>query len=434
MQKAPLVQPRNPTIERESLMKTAAIISVGTEIMRGKIDDTNSTFISRFLKERGIRVKFRLSTEDDIDDIVLAIRFAEKSDVVILTGGLGPTADDVTREALAKYLDKKLVFQEEQWRLLSGFFKRFNRPIADSNKQQVELIEGGQFIQNKNGTAPGMIYKKETTLLVLLPGPPRENQPMLTESLHPILVKNGLVDGEIFTKVVRVYNAGESAVADLFKNFKEPIELGYYFSAHGWVEIHFSKFVRDKGEIAGVLAICEKGLKIIEKNDLFYTEDADLSRIVLATLFENQKTISFAESITGGNLSGDFVKNPGASKVFTGGIISYSNAMKEQLLQVDPKTLDSYGAVSEQVVSEMVYGLRKKTSSDICIALSGIAGPGGGTKEKPEGLVYIGFLFGSELFVKKEIFGGNRRQIFNRCINFVFTEILKYYHYHHAVK
>jgi nicotinamide-nucleotide amidase len=409
-------------------MKIAAIISVGTEIMRGKIDDTNSTFISRFLKDCGIQVRFRLSTEDEIDDIVSAIRFAEKSDLIILTGGLGPTSDDVTREALASYLGKKLVFADSQWRVLLEFFKRFNRPvIADSNRQQADLIEGGEFIQNKNGTAPGIICKKDETLFVLLPGPPRENQPMLRDELHPILLKNGFIQGEIFTKIVRVYNAGESAIADLFKNFKEDIQLGYYFSAHGWVEVHFSKFIHNQKEIETVLSLYEKGVKILEENDLFYTGDEDLSHLVLNTLLEKKMTVSFAESITGGNLSGELVKNPGASKVFTGGIISYSNAMKIQLLGVSPKTLEKFGAVSEQTVKEMAYGLKKKTGADICVAVSGIAGPDGGSKEKPVGLVYIGFLFNDTLIIKKEILGGARRQIINRCINFVLTEILKYY-------
>jgi nicotinamide-nucleotide amidase len=408
-------------------MKTASIISVGTEIMRGKIDDTNSTFISRFLKERGIQVKLRISTEDEIDDIVCAIRFAEKTDITILTGGLGPTADDLTREALAKYLGRQLTFQESQWQIFLEHFKRYNRPVAESNRQQMELIEGGEFIQNPNGTAPGMFCKQENRLYVLLPGPPRENQPMVRNDLHDLLVKNDFIEGDIFTKVVRIYNAGESMVADLFKNFNEDIQLGYYFSALGWVEVHFSKFVRNRKDIDDLLPICEKGLKILDDNGLFYTIDEDLSLLVLKTLRSRNLTLSFAESITGGNLSGDLVKNPDASTVFTGGIISYSNALKRDLLGVNETTLNNFGAVSEQVVGEMVLGLKKQTSSDVCIALSGIAGPGGGSAEKPVGLVYIAFLFGDQCQIKREVFRGNRNQIFNRCINFVFSEILKFY-------
>jgi nicotinamide-nucleotide amidase len=408
-------------------MKTASIISVGTEIMRGNIDDTNSTFISRFLKERGIQVKLRLSVEDEIDDIVSAIRVAEKTDIIILTGGLGPTADDLTREALAEYLGRQLVFQEAQWRIFLEYFKRFNRPVAKSNRKQMELIEGGEFIQNKNGTAPGMLCKHDNRLYVLLPGPPRENQPMVRNDLHGLLVNNGFTEGELFTKIVRIYNAGESAVADLFNDFKEDIQLGYYFSVNGWVELHFSKFVTTPKDIGAIIPLCEKGLKILDDNGLFYTVDEDLSHLVLNMLRNNKLTISFAESITGGNLSGELVKNPDASTVFIGGIVSYSNALKQQLLSVKESTLQKFGAVSEQVAGEMVWGLKKQTNSDICIALSGIAGPGGGSIEKPVGLVYIAFLFGEECRINRKIFGGNRHQIINQCVNFVFSEILKFY-------
>jgi nicotinamide-nucleotide amidase len=340
---------------------------------------------------------------------------------------LGPTADDLTREALAKYLGKQLVFQESQWRIFLDYFKRFKIPVAQSNKRQMELIEGGEFIQNKNGTAPGMFCNHDGRLYVLLPGPPRENQPMVIGDLHGLLVKNGFVEGELFTRVVRIYNTGESTIADLFKDFKEDLQLGYYFSANGWVELHFSKFVRNQKDIDAAIPLCEKGVKILDDNGLFYTVDEDLSLLVLNMLRDKRLTISFAESITGGNVSGELVKHPDASTVFTGGIVSYSNALKQQLLSVKEATLQQFGAVSEQVVSEMAFGLKNQTGTDLCIALSGIAGPGGASPEKPVGLVYIAFLFGEECRIKREVFGGNRRQIINRCVNFVFSEILKYY-------
>jgi nicotinamide-nucleotide amidase len=406
-------------------MKTAAIVSVGTEIMRGKIDDTNSTFLSRFLMDCGIRVKYRLSTEDQIEDVVSAVRFAEKADLIILTGGLGPTADDLTREALAKYLGRKLVFQESQWRIILERFNRFKWPVGNANRQQADLIDGGEFIQNKNGTAPGMFCAKDGTLFVLLPGPPRENQPIVSDLLRPILLKTGLIDGEIFTKIVRTYNAGESRIADLFKNFKEDVQVGYYFSVNGWVEIHFSKFIHDKSEIPGIVALCEKGLNILDENNILYTGDKDLSRIVLDALIEKNMTIAFAESITGGNLSAELVKHPGASKVLLGGIVSYSNSMKKDVLDVNKTTLESFGAVSELAVSEMAYGLKAKTGADMCVAVSGIAGPDGGSAEKPVGLVYMGFLFGTEFVCKKEIFTGTRRHIINQCVNYIFAELAK---------
>jgi PncC family amidohydrolase len=185
--------------------------------------------------------------------------------------------------------------------------------------------------------------------------------------------------------------------------------------------------VRNQKDIDAALPLCEKGLKILDDNGLFYTADEDLSLLVLNVLRKKNMTISFAESITGGNVSGELVKNPDASTVFLGGIVSYSNEVKRDILGVSETTLNTVGAVSEPIVREMVYGLKKQTKADICIALSGVAGPGGGSLEKPVGLVYIAFLFEEECRVKREIFGGNRRQIINRCVNFVFSEILKYY-------
>jgi nicotinamide-nucleotide amidase len=247
---------------------------------------------------------------------------------------------------------------------------------------------------------------------------------MVSEQLRLILLKTGFIDGEIFTKIVRIYNTGEGTIAELFKDFKEDVHVGYYFSAQGWVEIHFSKFVRENDDIPAVLAACEKGLRILDENRLFYTEDKDLSRLVLDALVAKKMTVAFAESITGGNLSAELVKHPGASQAFPGGIVSYSNELKMSLLDVGEATLKAFGAVSEQTVREMVYGLKKRTSADICVAVSGIAGPDGGSREKPVGLVWMGFLFGDKLICKKEIFGGTRGQIINRCVNFVYGDIV----------
>jgi nicotinamide-nucleotide amidase len=408
-------------------MKNAGIISVGTEIMRGKIDDTNSTFIARWLKDCGIKLKFRLSVEDEINDIVSAIKYIEECDLIILTGGLGPTKDDLTREALSKFLNKKLVFQENEWEKLKYFFNKYIKiPIADSNKQQVELIEGGEFLRNDNGTAPGMFCNVNNKIFILLPGPPKENQPMIKNYLFPKLKESGFITGDIYTRVFRLYNIGESTVADFFKDFNEEIEIGYYFTQTGWVEIHLSKFITTSDDLDKIQPIIKKAENILTDNKVFFTEDKDLSQLVLELLIKNNQTISFAESITGGNISGEFVKNPGSSKALLGSIVSYSNESKQKLLCVSEESLLKFGAVSEEVVKEMVIGLKKTIGSDICVSISGIAGPDGGTEQKPVGLVYFGFMFGDKLIVKKEIISGVRSRIIVRCINYVYVEILKW--------
>jgi nicotinamide-nucleotide amidase len=406
-------------------MKTAAIISVGAEIMYGKIDDTNSTFISKWLIGHGIKVKFRLSTDDIINDIVQAIKHVSSCDLIILTGGLGPTTDDITREALAKFLKKKLVFQKNEYKKIENFFKKMNRPSPVSNKKQAELIDGGKFLPNDAGTAPGIFYQKGNKIFVLLPGPPRENQPMLKNQLLPKLKKKGFVKGNFYVKIYRIYNVGESAIADLFRPFKEDIEIGFYPVNGGWCEIHLSKYIPKKEQIKKLAQIIKKAEKILKDAGLFFTEDVDISKLVLEALEQKKLTLSFAESITGGNLSGEFVKNPGASKIFAGGIVAYSNETKKKVLGVKKETLDRYGAVSDAVVKEMALGLKKITGTDIAISVSGIAGPDGGTKEKPIGTVCFGFAFGNNIYTKKELFIPPRSRIMVRAINMVFVEILK---------
>jgi nicotinamide-nucleotide amidase len=396
-------------------MKKAAIISIGSEIMSGKIDDTNSTYISKWLTGIGISVDYRLSTKDVIEDIVHAIKHVNTCDLIILTGGLGPTSDDITREALTKYLNKKLVFQADEYQKIISFFKKLNRPSPESNKKQADLIEGAAFLYNNNGTAPGMFYKDADKIFVLLPGPPQENQPMIQEQLSLRLKQYGFVGKDFNTKIYRLYNIGESAIADMFSSFRDDVSIGYYATAGGWLEIHINENITRKRQIE----------KILTDNKVFFTDDKDISLLVLEKLKELGQTISFAESITGGNISGEFVKNSGASKVFAGSIVSYSNEIKKNVLGVSKSSLDSHGAVSEEVVKEMCYGLKKLMGTNIAIAVSGIAGPEGGSEQKPVGTVYSGFLFGNNFHFRKDLFPGIRTRIMSRVTNMVFVEILK---------
>lgn len=407
-------------------MKKSSIISVGTEIMKGKIDDTNSTYISRWLDKLGILVKWRLSVSDDINDIVESLNAVKESDIIILTGGLGPTDDDCTREGIAKFLGKELVFNEDAWMIISNFFKRRNYEIPLSNKKQAMIIPGGEFIKNDSGTAPGIFYKENNKIYVLLPGPPNENQKMINESLFDRFKDNGLIEGEIISKVIRVYNVGESELADKLSQIKTKCQLGYYFSQNGWVELHISYYSINKEEaIQNVNKTFNDMEQILLNNNYFYTFDKDLGTILFELLKEKKLTISFAESITGGNISGEFVKNPGASEVLLGGIVAYSNEIKTKLLNVSQDTLNKFGAVSEECAKEMVIGLKDKFNSDISVSITGIAGPTGASKEKPLGLVYFGFIIDGKTFIKKEIFFGKRERIIKRSINYAFIDVYK---------
>ncbi len=407
-------------------MKKASIISVGTEIMKGKIDDTNSTYISRWLNKLGILVKWRLNVSDKIDDIVEALNTVKNSDIIILTGGLGPTDDDCTREGVTKFLGKELVFNENAWKMIAVLFKRRNYEIPSSNKKQAMLIQGGEFIKNENGTAPAIFYNEKDKTYILLPGPPNENQKIINNYLFDKFKDNGLIEGEIISNILRVYNVGESELADKLSEIKTNCELGYYFSQNGWVELYISYYSINKEEaILHVNNTFNDIEKILLDNNYFFTLDKDLSLILFELLKEKKLTISFAESITGGNVSGDFVKNPGASEVLLGGIVAYSNKAKIDLLNISQGTLDKFGAVSEECAREMVIGLKEKFNSNISVSITGIAGPTGGNKEKPVGLVYFGFIIADQVFVKKEIFFGKRERIIKRSINYAFIEIYK---------
>lgn len=408
-------------------MKKAAIISIGTEIMRGKMDDTNSTYLSRFLTKAGIMVSWRLSVEDDVDEIIKALTFVESCDLVILTGGLGPTEDDCTRAALAKYAGKELVFSEDIWQTIKAFFAKRQWNIPDSNKRQAMIFDGAEPIENVAGTAPGLFYANNDRLFFLLPGPPPENQIMINNQLLTKLQEHKFIESTIHTKVIRVYNVGEGTIADLIAPLDLSSSIGYYFTRYGWIEIHVTVFSDD------LIAQQQKDLDLIittlKTKNSFTTHNENLDKILLDMLKEKKQTISFAESITGGHIAAQLVRNSGASTVFPGGFVTYSNQLKHDLLGVKEETLTTYGAVSEQTAREMALGLKNRTNTDICAIVTGIAGPDGGSAEKPVGLVYFGFCFGDKVTVIKEVFTGNRERIIRRTINKVYLETLKYLGY-----
>lgn len=408
-------------------MSTSSVLTIGSEIMSGLIQDTNFTFIAKFLNNLGIKVIKKVSVSDNIDNISSALNYCYDSDIIFLIGGLGPTGDDITREAVAKFLNKKLIFNENQWLKIVNFFKDINKPLFESNKKQAEIIEGANFIENINGTAPGMYYKdnEKNKILFLLPGPPKENIPMIKNYVLNILKENNFINKNLYSRVFRIYNIGESELYDIVKDIEDrDIITGYYFTQKGWVEIHLNKFcdIKENNEFKHI-----ENLYIDKFNthNIFWTDDYDLSYILYKELEAKSLTISFAESITGGNLSGNLVLNPGVSNVFKASIVCYSNDSKRDLLKVKDKTLKKYGAVSEDVAEEMVKGLKKLFNTNVCVSVTGIAGPYGETTNKPIGLVYFGFIVNDKIIIKKEIFSGDRERIINKTINYVFVELLK---------
>jgi nicotinamide-nucleotide amidase len=410
----------------EVRMKNAAVIGIGTELLKGKIDDTNATYLSGWLSERGIRVVWRCNVPDSRKLIAAAFRSAAACDLIVATGGLGPTEDDLTREALAAYLGKELVFDEGVWQGIKAFFEKHFKAVPESNRRQAYTIPGAAVLENLHGTAPGLWYGADNKYFALLPGPPRENQPMIETGLRDRLRRNGLLEGTLSRQVLRCYHIGESALADLLKEAGFRSEVGYYFSQSGYVELHFNRFSADQAEGDRLVKEdAEKAGLILDARAVFHTPDADLSRILLDELKKRPLTIAFAESVTGGALAADLVRHPGASQVLCGGVVVYSNDMKERLLDVSPETIRESGAVSAETVREMAWGLRQTTGADVCVSVSGIAGPDGGSEDKPVGLVHFGFLIRDKYFHREEKFPGDRERVIKRVMVFAFAEVLK---------
>jgi len=412
-------------------MINAGFIAIGTEILLGNIYDTTTNFLARKLKEIGINLQKSVAVRDDISSIVGALKYCEDADIVLLSGGLGPTDDDITREAFTEYLGAELRFDEALWNKIENYFNKINRKIAESNKKQATTFDGAESIDNPNGTAPGIFYKKDKTLYFLLPGPPKENIPMVNSFVINKLSQMNMIRGSFFSKIFRLYNIGESDIADIFKDIKfDGFNIGYYFNKDGWVEIHVTRIFDNQEKVDLLsLPVARQIIDIFNKNNIFWTEDKPLSSIVYSLLKNKNLTISFAESMTGGSVSGDIVTNPGVSEVFKGSIVAYTNEIKNKLLEVKSATLKANGAVSPQTAEEMVKGLKNAFNTNICVSITGVAGPESDDDERPVGLVYFGFMFDNELIVKRETFFGDRGRIIQRARNYVFIEILRKYLY-----
>ena len=408
-------------------MITVAIIAIGSELMRGKMDDTNSTFFARWFESLGMRVKYRINVADVGSEIVSAMRYCRDADILITTGGLGPTKDDLTRIAAAEYVGKELVFFPMLWKKIEAYLKSKNYYSYESNKQQAYLWDGVEVMDNCCGTAPGLFYRNKKQIVVLLPGPPSENKIMAQQQLLPRLEKYNLVQGKFFSEVIRVYGVGESGVADLFAEKDNGyFDLGYYFSDSGYIELHFRRFSQSGEKPKDFDENVMMYKKLLAENKIFFTEDKPLENVLYEKLLEKKKTISFAESCTGGKISSTFVRTAGVSQVYAGGVVSYSAEMKQKILGVSGSTITQQGVVSAATVKEMAAGIKKITGSNIAISVSGVAGPGEDSDGNPAGLVW----FGLDIDGKTEEFsvcfaGMGREKIIQKAVNHAFVSVLQ---------
>ncbi|MDI3540844.1 MAG: nicotinamide-nucleotide amidase [Thermosediminibacterales bacterium] len=392
------------------------IISVGTELLLGQIDNINTRIISQKLSEIGINVFFHTSVGDNRERISSVFKIAlERSDLIIFTGGLGPTLDDLTKETVAEVLRLELNYDEDTLNRIRAFFKKMQREMPENNKKQALVPEGAITIPNENGTAPGIILQTGEKIIILLPGPPNEMEPMLNKFVIPFLRKR-LSNEVIKSRVLRFIGIGESSleqkILDILKKQTNPTVAP--LAKQGEVTLRITAKAKSEKDANELI---EPIIQTIKERvgEYIYSYDNDpMEAVVGRMLIERRCTISIAESCTGGYLSHLLTNIPGISAVFDRGIISYSNKSKTEILNVPAEILKQKGAVSQETAISMASWIRKLSGTDLGVAITGIAGPDGGTPLKPVGLVFIALSTDSGDLCEKYLFNGNREAIKRR--------------------
>jgi nicotinamide-nucleotide amidase len=392
----------------------AEIITVGTEIMVGSILNTNARYLSKKLVEIGIEPLYHTSVDDNEERLKDVIKLAlNRADIIITTGGLGPTQDDLTKEVIADALGLKLIKDAEVETALEDRFISLNRPMTDNNRKQAFKPEGSEFIKNENGTAPGIYIKTDNKKIVMLPGPPKELIPMFENTVIDLIKENYA----IIIKSINTIGIGESNLEVKLKSldiYEENFDIATY-AKDGSVEIKIIARGTDSKEVE--MKLKDKISKIEAKigKYIYGYDNISIAEVLIETLKSKNKIMSICESCTGGKISSQITSIPGASKVFDRCIVTYSNNAKIEELRVNPDTLQEYGAVSKETAYEMAKGLLEKTKSDIAISITGIAGPDGGSEEKPVGLVFMCIMDRENHKVLDYIFTGDRAIIQDRA-------------------
>lgn len=410
----------------------AELISIGDELLIGQVVNTNASWIAGELNKAGISVVRITAISDKKDEIINAIDEAlPRADVILMTGGLGPTNDDITKTVLAEYFGSQMIFHEPSFQQVKSLFKMRNYEVSPVNRKQAEIPEACIPLLNIHGTAPGMWFEKEGHIIVSMPGVPFEMKTLITDQVIPRLIEHFEL-GVIHHKTVMTFGMGESRLAEMIQDVEHHlpphIKLAY-LPQPGIVRLRLSSQGTDENKIAlEIQKYADKIVKLVP-DLVFGFDDVSMEEVVGQYLIEKRKTLATAESCTGGYIAHLITSISGSSGYFKGSIISYANDIKVSELDVDPKVLDNHGAVSQQVIEQMAVGGRKKLKSDFCLATSGIAGPDGGTKEKPVGTVWIALATSkgvqSKLLHLGEHRGRNIRRSSLAALNMLRLELLK---------
>ena len=405
----------------------AEIITIGDEILIGQIVDTNSAWMAKQLNLIGIKVKQITSVSDDEAHIMEALQLAEgRAEIILITGGLGPTKDDITKLTMAKHFGMGFRRDEETLKNVTNIFARLNRPMIDVNIRQADVPDGCVVIQNKNGTAPCMWFDHHGKIFVSMPGVPHEMMYLMDEEILPRL-KASFELPSIVHKTILTAGLGESFLAQQIAAIEESLPAHIklaYLPRLGQVRLRLSASGANEEVLKAEVQTYAQQIIAELKSYVMVEDDVPLEKAILDLMTARKLTLSTAESCTGGYIAHLITQHPGCSAVYAGGAVSYSYELKESMLGVKPDTLNTFGAVSEQTVLEMAAGAVKHFNTDYAVAVSGIAGPDGGTAEKPVGTVWIAVASKTDVQAKVFKFGNKRIQNIERSASAALTMIL----------
>ena len=393
----------------------AEILAVGTEILLGDIVNTNAQYIAQGLAELGIDVFYQTVVGDNPDRMKTAMNIAfERADIIITTGGLGPTGDDLTKEIGAEYFGRKLILDEKALDRIKKFFDKMKRPMTDNNVKQAMVPVNSTVMYNENGTAPGIIIEDNNKILIMMPGPPKEMKPMFSKQVKPYLALKQ--NHTLVSRTLRIAGVGESAmesmVRDMIDRQSNPTIAPYAKDTESILRITASAKTTEEAE-----KIIEPIAEEIYRRfgDSVYAEgESSIQETVAKILIDKKVTIAVAESCTGGLVAAKLIEYPGISEVLLEGAVTYSNEAKKRRLGVKDETLSAYGAVSAETAAEMAKGIAMTSGADIGVSTTGVAGPGP-SEGKPEGLVYVGVYIGGKSYVKELHLAGKRNVIRERA-------------------
>lgn len=406
----------------------AIFIAVGSEMLDLDRVDTNSAYVARRLRRKGILTDMKVVVGDHMDNLSWIVKKAcQRAQLVVLSGGLGPTEDDITREAVATALKKELVFREEIVAGLRELFRSRGMAMPEINARQAFVIEGAEVLANPVGTAPGLFCEAGGCKVLLLPGPPNEMQPVFEAAFEKYIAP--AANYHIYSRAFQLTGIGESdadsRIADVYRKYRNPVTT--ILASPGIIELHFLGRSKDSDQEARRLTdeLAEKVRERL-KDFIFAEGDANLPEVVVAMLKERGLTLAVAESCTGGGLGDQVTSVPGSSEVFRGGVIAYANSVKNGLLGVREETLKRHGAVSEATAAEMAVAVRRLCGADIGLSVTGIAGPEGGSDKKPVGLVYMHLSAAGHERGMRQIFSGSREVIKRRSEFYALNLVREY--------